>query len=67
MLKDALLRSAQAAEIGGVRAVLVHAKDESAKNFYLQYGFEVSPTYPLHLFLIMKDLRKTLDNIYLSV
>ena len=60
LLKDALLRTVQAAEIGGLRAVLVHAKDQAAKTFYQKYGFEASPIDPLHLFLLMNDLRKTL-------
>ena len=59
LLKDALLRTIQAAEIGGLRAVVVHAKDQPAKNFYQKYGFEASPIDPLHLFLLMKDLRNS--------
>jgi GNAT superfamily N-acetyltransferase len=56
LLKDALLRIAQAAEIAGIRAILVHAKDDAARNWYLQWGFEPSPTDPYHLFLLIKDL-----------
>jgi GNAT superfamily N-acetyltransferase len=56
LLKDALLRTLQAAEIGGLRAILVHAKDESAKNFYEKFGFEPLEINPLHLYLLMKDL-----------
>lgn len=58
LLKDALLRAAQAADLIGCRAVLVHAKDEAAKAFYAQFDFDPSPTDPLHLFLLMKDVRK---------
>ncbi len=58
LLKDALLRAAGAAKEIGARAVLVHAKDENAKNFYARFDFEASPTDPLHLFLLMKDLRR---------
>ncbi len=60
LLRDALLRSLAAAEAVGVRAVLVHAKDEQAAGFYRQFGFTPSPTDPLHLMLLMKDLRRTL-------
>lgn len=60
LLKDALLRTAQAADIAGIRALLVHAKDERARNWYLDFEFEPSPTDPLHLFLLMKDLRAVL-------
>lgn len=61
LLKDALLRSAGAAEVIGARAVLVHARDEKAKSFYEHFNFEASPTYPLHLFLLMKDLKSWLE------
>lgn len=61
LLRDALLRVASASEEIGVRALLVHAKDEEARDFYLsQAEFEPSPLDPLQLFLLMKDLRKSL-------
>jgi len=56
LLKDALLRTAQAADAIGARALLVHAKDDSAKAFYEHFTFEASPSDPYHLLLIMKDL-----------
>jgi len=60
LLKDALLRTAQAADIAGIRALVVHAKDENARRWYEQFDFEPSPTDPLHLFLLLKDLKKLL-------
>lgn len=57
LLKDALIRSAGVAETIGIRAVLVHAMDEEARGFYERFEFEPSPTDPLHLLLLMKDLR----------
>ena len=57
LLKDALLRSAQAADIVGCRAVLVQAKDQQAQAFYRKYGFEPSPVDELHLYLLMKDIK----------
>lgn len=60
LLKDALLRTAQAADIAGIRAMLVHAKDDEARAWYEQFDFEPSPTDPYHLFLLMKDLRAIL-------
>lgn len=60
LLVQALARSAHAASLIGARAVLVHAKDAAARAFYERYGFEPSPTHPLHLLLLMKDIRKTL-------
>ncbi len=56
LLKDALLRTAQAADTIGARALLVHAKDDRAKAFYEHFCFEPSPSDPYHLLLIMKDL-----------
>lgn len=61
LLKDALQRVAQAADIIGCRAVLVHAKDQTAQRFYTRFGFEVSPVDDLHLFLLMKDIQLLLD------
>ena len=58
LLKDALLRAASAADTIGARALLVHARDNQAKSFYEHFAFEPSPTDPLHLFLIMKDLKR---------
>lgn len=60
LLKDALLRASQAAEIISARAVLVHAIDDEAKAFYEHFGFEACPANDLHLMLLMKDLRSLL-------
>jgi GNAT superfamily N-acetyltransferase len=60
LLKQALLKSLQAADIAGIRAILTHAKDEKAKAFYQRYGFEPSPIDDLHLCLLLKDVRKTI-------
>jgi GNAT superfamily N-acetyltransferase len=60
LLKDALLRSLQAADIIGCRAVLVHAKDQPARDFYRKYGFESSPIDDFHLFLLTKDIKASL-------
>jgi GNAT superfamily N-acetyltransferase len=58
LLKDALLRAAQAADTIGARALLVHAKDDNAKGFYEHFNFESSQSDPYHLLLIMKDLMR---------
>lgn len=58
LLKDAMLRTLQAADIAGIRALVVHAKDENARGFYEHFGFNSSPTDALHLFLLIKDLRR---------
>ncbi len=57
LLKDALRRMARAADIVGARAVLVHAIDTAAAQFYRRFDFEPSPVNDLHLMLLMKDLR----------
>jgi GNAT superfamily N-acetyltransferase len=43
LLKDAVLRSIQAADLIGVRALMCHAIDGDAKAFYLKHGFAASP------------------------
>ncbi len=60
LLKDALLRTAQAADIAGIRCLLVHAKDDAARQWYEAWEFEPSPTDPYHLFLMLKDLKAIL-------
>src|SRR3954451_3395622 len=60
LLKDALLRAVQAADIVGCRAVMVHAKDDGAKAFYERFGFVTSPGDPFRLFLLMKDVKASL-------
>jgi uncharacterized protein (DUF1778 family) len=52
-----LQRKSNAADILGARARLVRAIDKEAKTFYEHFDFEPSPTDPLHLFLLMKDIR----------
>ncbi len=58
LLRDAMQRTLQAAEIAGIRALAVHAKDESARKFYEHFDFAASPTDALHLFVLLKDLRR---------
>jgi len=62
LLKDALMRMAQAADIVGARAVLVHAIDTEAGAFYRHFNFEPSPVSDLQLMLLMKDLRSLLHS-----
>lgn len=58
LLKDAIVRVLAAAEGVGVRALLVHARDEAAKAFYERYDFAPLPGYPMHLVLLLKDARR---------
>jgi hypothetical protein len=62
LVVDALRRVDVASEQIGVRALLIHCEGESAKRFYRYLAeFEESPTDPLHLFLLMKDLRRAIS------
>ncbi len=61
LLKDAMLRTLQAAEIAGLRALAVHAKDEEARRFYEHFNFAASPTDPMHLFVLLKEVRALLS------
>ena len=60
LLKDALVRTVSAAEIAGLRAFAVHAKDDDARTFYEHFDFVPSPSDPMHLFLLLKDVRRML-------
>ena len=60
LLKDALLRTAQAADIAGIRCLVVHAKDDAARQWYASWEFEPSPTDAYHLYLMLKDLKARL-------
>lgn len=61
LLRDAMMRTVAASGTVGVRAMLVHAVDEQARSFYLRYGLEPSPTDPLHLMILIKDIAVALD------
>lgn len=61
LLKDAMLRTLQASDIAGIRAFIVHAKNQNAKAFYEHFNFQPSPTDPYHLFLLLKDIKASLE------
>lgn len=60
LIKDALARTLQAADIAGIRAVVVHAKDSNARAFYEHFGFVSLLTDPRHLYALVKDLRRAI-------
>lgn len=60
LLRDAVLRTLQAAEIAGIRALLVHAVSEDAKRFYERHGFYASPLDPMTLMITLADARRAL-------
>lgn len=62
LLRDAMQRTLQAADIAGIRAFAVHAKDEEARRFYEHFDFIPSPTDSLHLFVLLKDVRRIVSD-----
>jgi GNAT superfamily N-acetyltransferase len=58
LFRDAALRVAQAADVIGIRGILVHAISEEAKAFYLVLGFDPSPLEPMTLMVTLADIRK---------
>lgn len=60
LLRDALLRTLAAAEVAGIRAVLLHAISEEAKRFYLHHGFAESPVEPMTMMVTLADIEKAL-------
>ena len=60
LLKDSLLRTAQAADLAGIRCLVVHAKDDTARQWYASWEFESSPTDGYHLYLLLKDIKAML-------
>jgi GNAT superfamily N-acetyltransferase len=61
LVVDAMRRTLQVADIAGVRALLVHAKDDTARSFYLHLGFQAFPDEPLVLYRLVKDFRAMLQ------
>jgi hypothetical protein len=51
-------RTLQAADIAGIGAFSVPAKDEEARRFYEHFDFVPSPTDPMHLFVLLKDVQR---------
>lgn len=60
LLKDAILRIVQASEIAGIRAILVHAISEAAKQFYQKWGFVPSPVDPMTLTITVEEAARIL-------
>lgn len=58
MMQDAVLRTLNAADSVGIRALLIHALSDDAKSFYERYGFTASNLEPYTLLATMTDLRR---------
>jgi GNAT superfamily N-acetyltransferase len=62
LLLDALGRTLQVADMVGIRALAVHAKDDTTARFYRHFGFMPSPTDSRHLFMLIKEIRGAAGN-----
>jgi predicted N-acetyltransferase YhbS len=62
LLRDAILRVLQAAQLGGIRAILVHAISAEAKRFYERHGFVESPVDPMTLMITVADAKRALGD-----
>ncbi len=60
LLRDAVLRTLQAAEIAGIRAILVHAISEQARRFYERCGFAASHVDPMTLMISVAEAARVL-------
>lgn len=58
LVRDACLRVMAAADVIGIRGMLVHALSESARAFYEHVGFEPSPFDPMMLMATLADIRE---------
>jgi len=61
LLRDAMVRTVAVSEEAGIRLMLAHALNESARDFYLHFGFEPSPTDGMNLQIIVKDIRASIE------
>ncbi|MBZ9890696.1 N-acetyltransferase [Mesorhizobium sp. M7A.F.Ca.US.006.04.2.1] len=60
LVRDAGLRILQAAEILGIKGIVVHAISDDARAFYITIGFEPSPVEPLTLMVTLADLSESI-------
>jgi len=61
LFQDAALRVVRAADVIGIRGLVVHALSDEARDFYLRLGLEESPLDPMTLMVTLADLRATMD------
>ena len=61
LFQDAARRVAQAADVIGIRGIVVHAISEEAKNFYVALGFDPSPREPMLLMVTLGDVRAAIS------
>lgn len=61
LLREAMQRTAQASQIAGARALIVHAIDDDAVGFYAKYGFQVFPAGARTMFLPIETLLQAIE------
>ena len=63
MLADVMLRTVEVSTRIGCRGLLIHAADADARAFYLHAlpGLMASPSDPMHLVALVKDLRRAVE------
>jgi len=61
LVRDAATRVLQAAEIIGIRGIVVHALSDAAKAFYEHIGFDPSPLDPMTLMITLPDIEASLQ------
>jgi GNAT superfamily N-acetyltransferase len=61
LMRDAMARVLSVSEEIGIRLLLTHALDDSARAFYMKFGFEESPTDPMNLQVIIKDIKPSIE------
>src|SRR5574343_698840 len=66
LLQDALQRCVQVSQNTGVRAMLVHALNDQARQFYEHYGFSASPAHPMTLMLRLAQVRPRASESFMS-
>jgi len=62
LVRDAVISTLSAADRIGVRMLLAHALHDRAASFYGSFGFDRSPTDPLHLYVLLRDARASLEH-----
>jgi GNAT superfamily N-acetyltransferase len=63
LLQDAAARAVSVSEEIGIRLLLTHALNDSARAFYMKFGFEDSPTDPMNLQIIIKDIKPSIGGM----
>lgn len=63
LVRDAGYRVLHAADILGIRGLLVHALSAEAKSFYRHIGFDASALDPMTLMITLSDLQASLQAV----